>query len=184
MISNLSKQMLQLDHMVPPKDLMKRGRKESCVIIGASVHSLELLKTSVWCFLTGLSFMVKCVCTYACVWDLETDPECWLNDPRSVYRLGQQGWRGVSSTLRRTPSLLPSPSQSSHGVCYPLGAWLFRPPPPPPLPFFSPLVPPSSPPSSVPGHLVRGSLLCGTAADYVIISGPFWSPSVCVWVWD
>ena len=56
---------------------------------------------------------------------------------------------------------------------------LTLPPPgvPPPPPFFSPVLPPS-----VPGHLVRGSLLCGTAADYVIISGPFWSPSVCVCV--
>lgn len=40
--------------------------------------------------------------------------------------------------------------------------------------------PPPPPRSSVPGHLVRGRLLCGTAADYVIISGLFWCVCMCV----
>lgn len=45
---------------------------------------------------------------------------------------------------------------------------------------FSAPLPLTHPPPSVPGHLVWGSLRCGTAADYVIISGPFWSLAVCV----
>lgn len=154
---------------------MKRGseRKEKCVIVSGS--SLEPLRTPVWCSLTGLFFMVKCECTYVCMWDLEIDSTCWLNDWRSVYSLGRRGSAWNPFNMKKVHD----------GCCLHLLKhertlslrWFFPPPPPLP-PVFSLRLPP---PPSVPGHLVRGSLLCGTAADYVIISGPFWSPSVCVW---
>lgn len=98
------------------------------------------------------------------MWDLEIYSKYWLSDrsisePEAVQVAGNHLERREPFTFILTCSrkhLL-----SSH------------------LDFLAPL-PPTHPPPSVPGHLVWGSLLCGTAADYVIISGPFWSLAVCV----
>ena len=159
----------------------QRRKTEERAIIWFSMNTSGLLRILAWHGLTGLFFTVHiCVRTYVCVWDWF----CVIKRPDQHVEPGETRatWNHLNVKNDMVPTLLFSPDHTHKHIIslQSLALGLFSPPPPLP-PFFSPLLPLSSPPPSVPGHLVRGSLLCGTAADYVIISGPFWSPAVCVW---